>query len=105
LGFTAAEREKFHLRGLLPPSIEDIDQQHKRAISQMREFETSIQKYIYITSLQQRNETLFYHTLLKNMEEILPIIYTPTGKKEKEKERKRKRERESERAKEREKER
>ena len=45
---------------------------------QLRSFHTPLEKYIYINNLKERNETLFYNILINNLEELLPIVYTPT---------------------------
>lgn len=64
--------------GLLPPRVETLDDQVKRAELQLRAFKTRIEKHVYLASLLERNETLFYKLLLTNLEEIMPLIYTPT---------------------------
>jgi len=76
--FSEEERSAFKLRGLLPPRIESLEHQASRALSQLRSFPTAIEKYIYMNSLKDRNETLFYRVLIDNLAEIMPIIYTPT---------------------------
>ncbi|MEO5367509.1 MAG: NAD-dependent malic enzyme [Magnetococcus sp. WYHC-3] len=78
LAFTMAERERFNLRGLLPPKVLTIEQQEARALDNFRRKPNDLEKYIFLVSLQERNETLFYRLLMDNMEEMLPIIYTPT---------------------------
>jgi malate dehydrogenase (oxaloacetate-decarboxylating)(NADP+) len=77
-GFTMEEREKYGLRGLLPPVVESIDQQAKRAYAQFRAAASPIQQYIYLASLKERNETVFYYLLINHLEELCPIVYTPT---------------------------
>lgn len=64
--------------GLLPPRVETLEDQVKRAELQLRAFNTRIEKHVYLASLLERNETLFYKLLLANLEEIMPLIYTPT---------------------------
>lgn len=76
--FTDEERQKYRLRGLLPAQVETIEQQAGRSLSQLRSKESSIEKYIYLSQLQHTNETLFYKLLIDNLEEIMPIVYTPT---------------------------
>lgn len=76
--FDVEERDGLGLRGLLPPKIESIDQQNARVMTQFRQLTRPLEKYIYIQSLKERNETLFYNILLHNLEEMLPIVYTPT---------------------------
>ncbi len=76
--FSEEERDRLGLRGLLPPRIFGMDEQAKRAVIQLAKKPTDLEKYIFLTTLLQRNETLFYHVLLDNLEELMPIIYTPT---------------------------
>eukprot|EP01089_Gocevia_fonbrunei_P000331 TRINITY_DN1034_c0_g1_i1.p1 TRINITY_DN1034_c0_g1~~TRINITY_DN1034_c0_g1_i1.p1 ORF type:complete len:571 (+),score=151.17 TRINITY_DN1034_c0_g1_i1:47-1759(+) len=76
--FTATERDALKLRGLLPPAVQSMEVQVKSALAHLHSFETPIQKYIYLSSLKQRNETLFYRLLIENLEECMPIVYTPT---------------------------
>lgn len=77
-GFTRDERDAQGLRGLLPHKVTTQDEQVASALAQMRGKTTSIEKYIYLSSLQDRNERLFYKLAQENVEEILPLIYTPT---------------------------
>lgn len=76
--FTADERNQFNLDGLLPATIETIDDQAERAWRQFQDFKTHIDKHIYLRNIQDTNETLFYRLLDDHLEEMLPIIYTPT---------------------------
>lgn len=76
--FTREEREKLHLRGLLPYNIADMATQQMRVLENMRRKEFDIERYIFLSALQERNQTLFYRTLIDNIEEIMPLIYTPT---------------------------
>lgn len=76
--FSTSERETLHLRGLLPACIETIETQVKRCYAQFNRFQLPMSKYIYLSSLKERNETLFYHLLVQNLEEVMPYIYTPT---------------------------
>ncbi len=66
------------IRGLLPPHVETIEIQLQRALRQFRAFNTPLEKYIYLSSLQDRNETLFFRLLVENPVETMPIVYTPT---------------------------
>ena len=76
--FPAGERTALGLRGLLPPRIFTMEQQVERALVQFRRKESDLERYIFLTALQQRNETLFFRFLLDHLEEAMPIIYTPT---------------------------
>jgi len=76
--FSERERDNLGLRGLLPPRIFGIEQQTERALFNLRRKSSDLEKYIFLTTLQQRNEVLFYHLLLGHLEEMMPIIYTPT---------------------------
>ena len=76
--FSKEERRKLRLRGLLPYNVVDMDTQLTRVLENMRRKEFDIERYIFLSSLQERNQTLFYRTLIDNIEEIMPLIYTPT---------------------------
>lgn len=76
--FTREERIAFNLTGLLPPRYETIEEQVRRAYMQYSSFETPINKHIYLRAIQDNNETVFYRLLTEHLEEMMPIIYTPT---------------------------
>ena len=76
--FTERERDAFGLRGLLPPRVFTLEEQVTRALGNLRRKETPLEKYIFLTTLQNRNETLFYRLVQDHAEELIPIIYTPT---------------------------
>ena len=76
--FGAQERAKFGLEGLLPPHVSTMGEQIRRVYENYSVKDDSIEKYIYLRSLQDRNETLFYALLRRYAEEMIPIIYTPT---------------------------
>lgn len=76
--FTQEEREALKLHGLLPPRVFSMEQQEKRVLENYHRKTSDIEKYIYMIALQDRNETLFYRTVIDNVEEMMPIIYTPT---------------------------
>ncbi|MGA2936528.1 MAG: NAD-dependent malic enzyme [Syntrophobacteraceae bacterium] len=76
--FTEEERDALALRGLLPPHVHTIDEQLLRVLRNLRAKPTDLEKYIFLVSLQDRNKTLFYRVLLENIEELAPIVYTPT---------------------------
>ncbi len=76
--FTKEERDEQGLRGLLPYRVNTQEDQEQLVLKQLRQKTTDIEKYIYLSNLQERDERLFYSTALKNIEEIMPLIYTPT---------------------------
>jgi malate dehydrogenase (oxaloacetate-decarboxylating) len=76
--FTEDERTAFGLHGLLPPTVVGIDEQVTRRLQAFREFHTDLERYAFLRDLQDTNETLFYAMLGQNVEELLPIVYTPT---------------------------
>jgi malate dehydrogenase (oxaloacetate-decarboxylating)(NADP+) len=76
--FTEAERDALGLRGLLPPHVQTMDQQARRVMENFRSKSNDLERYIQIVGLQDRNETLFYRVVMDNLEEMMPIIYTPT---------------------------
>jgi malate dehydrogenase (oxaloacetate-decarboxylating)(NADP+) len=78
LAFSDSERDRLYLRGLLPPALLSQEVQVERTILNIRSKESNLSKFMYLTSLQERNERLFYRVLIENFEELLPIIYTPT---------------------------
>jgi len=77
-GFTDEERERLKLRGLLPVAVLTQDVQLDRVLENVRRKSDAIEKYIFLNALQSRNERLFYRALLDHIEELLPIVYTPT---------------------------
>jgi malate dehydrogenase (oxaloacetate-decarboxylating) len=76
--FSESERETFDLHGLLPPNVATLDEQVSRRLQALRGYETDIERYAVLRELQDTNETLFYALLVSNLEELLPIVYTPT---------------------------
>ncbi len=76
--FTEEEREQLGLSGLLPPRIHSLDEQVERVLWNLRKRTSDMDRYIFLTSLQDRNKTLFYRVLVDNIEELMPIVYTPT---------------------------
>ncbi len=76
--FTEAERDAFGLRGLLPPRVMDMELQMSRVLDNLRAQADDLERYLFLVSLQDRNEHLFYRLIIENIEEILPIVYTPT---------------------------
>jgi malate dehydrogenase (oxaloacetate-decarboxylating) len=76
--FSEEEREMLDLSGLLPDKISTIEIQAQRSYESFKSKSNDLDKYIYMISLQDRNETLFYRLVLDHLEEMLPIVYTPT---------------------------
>ncbi len=76
--FTERERESFNLTGLLPPRFETIEEQVERCYQQYSSFKDNLNKHIYLRAIQDNNETLFYRLVRTHLEEMMPIIYTPT---------------------------
>lgn len=76
--FPESERRELGLMGLLPPHISTIAEQLARVYENYRRKDNDIERYIFLTALQDRNETLFYRLLQEHVTEMMPIIYTPT---------------------------
>jgi malate dehydrogenase (oxaloacetate-decarboxylating) len=76
--FTEDERTDFALHGLLPPHIGNLDDQAARRLKALRDRHTDFGRYAYLRDLQDTNETLFYAVLVRNIEEMMPLVYTPT---------------------------
>src|SRR3954452_1222459 len=76
--FTEAERDDFELHGLLPSRVASLDEQVSRRLQALRGFSTDLERYAFLRELQDTNETVFYALLTRNIEELLPIAYTPT---------------------------
>ena len=76
--FTEEERTEFGLHGLLPPHIETLDEQAVRAYEAFKRKDDDLERHIYLRALQDTNEVLFYRLLLDHIEEMTPLVYTPT---------------------------
>jgi malate dehydrogenase (oxaloacetate-decarboxylating) len=76
--FTDHERDVFDLHGLLPPHVGSLDEQIERRLEALRTQPNSFSKYSFLRDLQDTNETVFYSLLARNIEEMLPLVYTPT---------------------------
>jgi malate dehydrogenase (oxaloacetate-decarboxylating)(NADP+) len=76
--FTEAERDAYKLRGLLPAQVSTLVAQESRALENLRRKESDIERYVFLLALQGRNETLFYRLLIDHIDELMPLVYTPT---------------------------
>ena len=75
--FSDEERACLHLDGLLPAAVSTMDQQLVRAYESFQAKQTPIERYIYLASLQDRNETLFFRLVHDRIDEMMPVLYTP----------------------------
>uniref|UniRef100_A0A803P3C7 Malic enzyme n=1 Tax=Cannabis sativa TaxID=3483 RepID=A0A803P3C7_CANSA len=78
LAFTQNERDSHYLRGLLPPAVVNQELQERKLMNSIRQYQVPLQKYVAMMDLQERNQRLFYKLLVDNVEELLPVVYTPT---------------------------
>ncbi|MGZ5005992.1 MAG: oxaloacetate-decarboxylating malate dehydrogenase, partial [Chthoniobacterales bacterium] len=76
--FTAAERDALGLHGLLPPQAQTLAEQVERVLGNLARKPTELERYISLIALAGRNQTLFYRILVDHIEQMMPIIYTPT---------------------------
>ena len=76
--YTEAERDAFGLHGLLPPHIGTLEEQVSRRLLVLRRFASDLDRYAFLRELHDNNETLFFALLEQNIEELLPLVYTPT---------------------------
>jgi malate dehydrogenase (oxaloacetate-decarboxylating)(NADP+) len=76
--FTEAERRKYGLEGLLPPAVTNIELQIARRHAEIASLDDDLQKYLVLSGLQARNETLFYAVLMSDPATYMPLVYTPT---------------------------
>ena len=76
--FSWEERDSLGLRGLLPPGVASEEDQRTRAYENYQRAGDDVQRYLFLAALQDRNETLFYRLLVDHLEEMAPIVYTPT---------------------------
>jgi malate dehydrogenase (oxaloacetate-decarboxylating)(NADP+) len=76
--FTERERDALGLRGLLPPHVLSLEEQAERTMKYMRQLPNDLEKFIALNALHDRNETLFLRVVCDNIDEIQPLIYTPT---------------------------
>ena len=78
IAFTGEEREQLGLRGLLPYAISSQEELVERVMASLRMQAKDIDRYMLLSSLQERNERLFYRVAMDHIEEVMPLIYTPT---------------------------
>ncbi len=76
--FTAAERERLGLRGLLPPHVHTQEEQVARVMTNLRRLADPLEKFVALNALHDRNEALFFRVLCGNIDELMPFVYTPT---------------------------
>ncbi|MCQ4082596.1 NAD-dependent malic enzyme [Streptomyces sp. RB6PN25] len=76
--FNRQERDELGLDGLLPPAVETLDEQADRAYAAFLNYDKPLNRHIYLRQLQDTNEVLFYRLITEHLEEMLPIVYTPT---------------------------
>ncbi|GMQ08535.1 hypothetical protein CsSME_00052216 [Camellia sinensis var. sinensis] len=78
LAFSEKERDAHYLRGLLPPVVVAQNLQIKKLMHNIRQYQVPLQRYMAMMDIQEMNERLFYKLLIENVEELLPVVYTPT---------------------------
>src|ERR1041384_7804077 len=76
--FTEQERDALGLRGLLPAHMLSMEAQAERVLTNLRSLPDDLQKYVVLNALHDRNEALFFRVVCDNIDEIQPLIYTPT---------------------------
>jgi malate dehydrogenase (oxaloacetate-decarboxylating)(NADP+) len=76
--FTVAERCAYGLEGLLPPGVSSLEMQVARTHAELANLDQDLQKYLLLSDLQARNETLFYAIIMSDPATFMPIVYTPT---------------------------
>src|ERR1700757_3472230 len=76
--FTEEERTEFGLQGLLPPHVETLDEQAVRSYEAFQRKDNELERHIYLRALQDTNEVLFYRLIVDHIEEMTPLVYTPT---------------------------
>lgn len=75
--FSEQERKSKHLEGLLPPSIESLDLQVQRVLNHLDSKKDDLERYIYLIGLEERNEVVFYKTVMSDPKRFIPILYDP----------------------------
>ncbi len=77
-GFTEAERDKYNLRGFLPPHVHTQEEQAVRVLARLRKMTDPLDKFVALNALHDRNESLYFRVLVDNIDEMQPLVYTPT---------------------------
>ncbi len=77
-GFTEAERDMYKLRGFLPPHVHTQEEQAVRVLTRLRKLTDPLEKFVALNALHDRNESLFFRVLCDNIDEMQPLVYTPT---------------------------
>src|SRR5215475_172956 len=75
--FSDSERDEFELHGLLPPNVAKLDEQVDRRMQAFHRLDNDLARYVFLRGLQDSNEVLFYAVLVRELEGMLPIAYTP----------------------------
>jgi len=78
MGFSLDERQALGIHGLLPPRVKTQAEQVDNCLRNLRRYKEPLNQYVYLTDLLDRNERLFYKLLSENVQELMPIVYTPT---------------------------
>src|SRR5437899_2720737 len=76
--FTSDERRKYRLEGLLPQSVENLDRQVERVMGHLEAKPNDLERYVYLIGLSDRNETLFYRTVMSDPARFVPVVYDTT---------------------------
>ena len=77
-GFTIPERDRLRIRGLVPPRTLSLAMQSDKIMNLVRSKTDALERHAFLLDLLDRNETLYYRMLIDNLEELAPIVYTPT---------------------------
>ncbi|MDR5823021.1 NAD-dependent malic enzyme [Caballeronia sp. LZ043] len=76
--FTLEERKAWRIEGLLPPGVSSLELQIARTHAELSQLDSDLQRYLFLSDMQARNETLFYALLMSDPASYMPIVYTPT---------------------------
>lgn len=78
LAYTIEERQSLGIHGLLPPAVQSLDHQEQLVLANLKKLDKDLDRYVYLMHLLDRNEKLFYKVLSSNVEDVMPLVYTPT---------------------------